>query len=215
MKKKSLLYSTIIFIMKSIFKLLYRHKVYGLEHFTSGSALIAANHTSFLDPPAVAISCPSEIHFLARQSLFKSHFGTFITALNSHPVKMESTNLQTIKEICQLLKDGYKVLIFPEGTRSNEDVIQEIKPGMGIILSRSQSAILPTYIHGTHAAWNRERKWPRLFGKTAVVFGSPLLWDHYADMDRKEAQNRIASDLKNSLQGLRQWYLSGAEGSPP
>lgn len=215
MKKPTLLYRFVIFTVGLFFKIFYRHKVYGLEHYVSGSALIAANHVSYFDPPAIAISCPGEIHFLARQSLFKSHFGKLITALNSHPVKQEATNLRVMKDICVMLREGKKVLMFPEGTRSFDNVLQEIKPGMGLILSKSESTILPTYVHGTYEVWGRGRKLPKLWGKTAVVFGSPIHWADYADMDRKEAQERIAQRLTQSLVALRKWHEEGAQGVPP
>lgn len=215
MKKPTFLYRTVIFLVKWFFRIFYRHKVYGLEHYVQGSALIAANHVSLFDPPAIAISCPGEIHFLARQTLFKSLFGKFITALNSHPVQKEATNLRVMKDICVLLKEGKKVLIFPEGTRSKNNVLQEIKPGIGLIVSKSESAIQPAYVHGTFQAWNRDQKFPKLWGKTAVVFGAPIHWSDFADMDKKEAQELIAIRLTRSLKELRNWYESGAQGTPP
>ncbi|WP_194846992.1 1-acyl-sn-glycerol-3-phosphate acyltransferase [Candidatus Neptunochlamydia vexilliferae] len=186
-----------------------------MDHYPVGSALIAANHVSFLDPPAVAISCPGEVHFLARRSLFKSYFGKLIAALNTHPVQQEATNLRVMKDVCLMLKKGDKVLMFPEGTRSRDNILKEIKPGIGLLLSRSESVILPTYIHGTYEAWSRDQKLPKLWGKTAVIFGSPIDWKDYADMDRKEAQELIAQKLTETLNGLRKWYEEGAEGIPP
>lgn len=215
MKKPSFLYSSIICIVKTFFKIFYRHKVYGVEHYPEGSALVAPNHISFFDPPIVAISCPGEIHFLARQSLFKSYFGKLISALNAHPVKKNATNLQVMKDVCSLLKEGYKVLMFPEGTRSKDNKLREIKPGIGLLLSKSESVIVPTYIHGTFDVWSRARKTPKLWGKTAVVFGSPIRWEDYADMDRREAQQLIAEQLTKALKGLRRWYEEGHQGIPP
>lgn len=215
MKKPSLLYRIVIFLIRGFFKLFYRHKVYGLKHFVKGSALIAANHVSFYDPPCVAISCPQEIHFLARKSLFKSFFGKLIAALNAHPVQLEAINLSVIKEICALLKKGHKVLIFPEGTRSTDNTLREIKPGIGLLLSKSQGAIQPTYIHGTYEIWSRKRKLPKLFGKTIVAFGSPIHWSDYAEIDRKEAQPMVAQRLTQSLEELRVWVENGAQGMPP
>lgn len=215
MKKRRFFYGFVILVVKIFFKICYRHKVYGLEHFPDGSALIAPNHVSFLDPPCVAISCPGEIHFLARQSLFKSYFGRLITTLNSHPVQQNATNLQVMKEICMLLKKGCKVLMFPEGTRSRDNKLLEIKPGIGLLLSKSESTIVPAYIHGTFDAWKRGRKFPKFLGKTAIVFGSPICWEDYADMDKKEAQQLIANHLTQSLNSLRKWYESGHEGIPP
>ncbi|MCB1107182.1 MAG: 1-acyl-sn-glycerol-3-phosphate acyltransferase [Chlamydiia bacterium] len=186
-----------------------------MEHYVSGSAIIAANHVSFLDPPCIAISCPGEVHFLARHTLFKSYFGKLIAAVNAHPVQKDTANLRVIKEICGLLKKGSKVVVFPEGTRARSNTLQEIKPGMGLILSKSESAILPTYIHGTFDIWGRNHKFPKLWGKTAVVFGSPIRWADYVDIERKEAQELVAIRLTQSLKTLREWYESGAEGNPP
>lgn len=213
--KPSILYSIVIFLIKIFFKLFYRHKVYGLEHFPEGSALIAANHVSFLDPPCIAISCPGEVHFLARQTLFKSYLGKLISALNTHPVQKETANLRVIKDVCILLKKGSKVLMFPEGTRSKDNVLKEIKPGIGLLLSKSESSILPTYVHGTYAIWNPMQKFPKLWGKTAVIFGSPIIWNDYADMGKKEAQELVAAHLTQALNSLRKWYEEGAEGIPP
>mgnify|MGYP000235831837 CR=1 FL=1 len=215
MKKTSFLYTLVIFLVKTFFKIFYRHKVYGLKHYPEGSGIVAPNHVSFFDPPCVAISCPGEIHFLARESLFKSFFGKLITALNSHPVKKNATNLQVMKDVCCLLKGGYKVLMFPEGTRSRDNKLLEIKPGIGLLLSKSESSIIPTYIHGTFDVWSRKSRFPKLWGKTAVVFGSPIKWESYKDMDRKKAQVLVAQQLTSALRALQQWYNEGREGLPP
>lgn len=215
MKKNAFLYSLVIFLVKTFFKIFYRHKVYGLEHYPKGSGLVAPNHVSFFDPPCVAVSCPDEIHFLARETLFKSFLGRLITALNAHPVKKNATNLQVMKDACQLLKEGYKVLMFPEGTRSKDNQLRRIKPGIGLLLSKSESLIIPTYIHGTFGVWNRERKFPKLWGKTAVVFGSPIRWDDFKDIDRKEAQILVAEQLTKALRALGKWYNAGHQGLPP
>jgi len=209
------LYFTVIYAFLLFFKVFYRQKVYGKDHYIPGSAIIAPNHVSFFDPPIVAISCPEEIHFLARKSLFKSAFGKFISILNSHPVQTDTTNLTVMKLINQLLKQGNKVLLFPEGARSVDNQLQELKPGIALLLSKSESAIIPTYIHGTYEIWNRNRKFPKFFGKSAVVFGTPILWEDYADMDKREAHTLIAQRLTHSLKELRKWYEDGAQGVPP
>src|SRR5262249_28405392 len=90
----SWLYRLILFLTWVFFKVLYRHKVYGLEHFYEGSAIIAANHVSLYDPPVLAISWPQEVHFLARESLFKhAIFGWLIRKLNAHPVSGEASDI--------------------------------------------------------------------------------------------------------------------------
>lgn len=209
------LYFIIICIARFVFKVFYRLKVYGRENYIRGGAILAPNHVSYLDPPIVAAASPENIHFLARETLFHSFFGRLITALNAHPVQGHINNLKAVKTICELLKKDCKVILFPEGTRSKNNTLGKIKPGVGMLVSRSKTAIIPVYIHGTFTIWPRSQKRPHLFGKTAVIFGSPIQWKDYMDIDKKEAQELIAQRLLCSLETLRKWYESGAEGIPP
>ncbi|MDE3048179.1 MAG: (d)CMP kinase, partial [Verrucomicrobiota bacterium] len=70
--KMKLSYKWVYWLARLFFKCFFRLKVYGLEHFRPGAAVVAANHTSFFDPPVLSISCPEEVHFLARGSLFEA-----------------------------------------------------------------------------------------------------------------------------------------------
>ena len=102
-----LLYRVVLRIAFIIFKALYKMKVHGKKHIIKGGAIIAPNHTSYLDPPIVAAACPEEIHFLARQTLFQNVFGKFISALNAHPVEKKTTNLSVLKLVKrELVKIG-------------------------------------------------------------------------------------------------------------
>jgi 1-acyl-sn-glycerol-3-phosphate acyltransferase len=215
-KNTSLLYKVIRWATFWGFKILYRHQIYGLGHFYPGPALIAANHTSFLDPPAVSISSPQEVHFLARKTLFNNPlFGGLIRSLNSHPVSGQAEDIGVFKTIVDLLKDKKKVIIFPEGKRSFDGTIGEIKPGIALLLARTEAALIPTYIHGTFAIWGRKRSLPKLFGKTAVVFGSPIFYSHSHGKDRKESQKEVTDKLQKALFDLKEWYEAGARGTPP
>lgn len=210
------LYRSVLFITWVFFKLFYRMRVYGLEHFPEGGAVIAANHTSFLDPPLVAISSPEEVHFLARETLFKTPgFGAFIRALNAHPVSGDASDVAVFRTICDLLKEGKKVILFPEGTRSYDDTLGVIKPGIGLLISRTNSAIIPAYIHGTFNIWNRSRKLPKLWGKTACVFGTPIRYSNFAHLDKRDAQAAIANQLTTQLTALRTWYTTTPRTTPP
>jgi len=210
-----LCYFFVLYTVYIFFKLFYRLKVYGRDHIVSGSAIIAPNHVSFFDPPVVAVSCAEEIHFLARQTLFKSFFGKCIAFLNSHPIKKGGTNISTLKQIEHLLNQGKKVLIFPEGKRSIDNHLQGIKPGIGMLIYNSKSVIIPTYIYGTYEVWNCNRKIPKIFGKIAVIFGTPIWGGDYVDIEKKEAQKLIVKHLSHSITKLREWYENGAEGVPP
>ncbi|MDX8431060.1 MAG: (d)CMP kinase [Candidatus Algichlamydia australiensis] len=211
-----LFYRIVIFIVYHFFRIFYRHKIYGLEHYFKGGAIIAPNHVSFYDPMIVPVSWPEEVNFLARSTLFHNRLlGHFLRKVGSHPIKRNAGNTEVIKRVEELLKNGKKVVLFPEGTRAKENVLQDIKPGIALIVVRTQSAIVPTYVAGTFEVFGRERRFPKLFGKTACVFGSAIHYEDYASMPKKQAMEEITKKLKSAMQELRTWYESGAKGSPP
>jgi 1-acyl-sn-glycerol-3-phosphate acyltransferase len=201
---------------KIFFKLFYRLKVYGLNHFYKGRGIIAPNHTSFFDPPIIAATWPEEAFFLARKTLFTSRiFGPMISRLNSYPVNGTTQDLGSIKLVCRLLSENKKVVIFSEGVRSMDGELGTIKSGIGMLALRCQAPIIPVYLSGCYDIWNRHQKTPKFTGKMACVYGSPIDWQEFNHLEKKEAQEAIASRVKNSIEQLKIWYENGAIGSPP
>lgn len=215
-RRMPFLYRVVVFLTWILFKIFYHYKVYGLEHYVKRAAIIAPNHNSYFDPPLAAISWPEDMHFLAKEELFRPFlFGKIIGSLNSHPVKGDVADISVFKTILQLLKDGKQIILFPEGGRM-DGKIGKIKPGIGMFLMRSQSAIIPTYLHGTYEIWNRDQKLPKFFGKRAAcVFGTPILWESFAHLEKRKAQEEIAKCLSKAIHELKDWYDSGAKGIPP
>jgi 1-acyl-sn-glycerol-3-phosphate acyltransferase len=210
------MYRLTLFISWLVGKLFYRLKIYGLEHYYPRGAIIAANHTSFLDPPIVSVSWPEEVHFLARETLFRNKvFGAFIRNINSHPVSGDVGDIGVIKTICALLSEGKKVVLFPEGTRSRDGELQPLKPGIAMLVARTQTAIIPVYIDGAYRAWSRKRKLPKPFGKVTCIFGSPIVWESFAPLEKKEAQKQMIEKLSTSILALKKWLHDGAHGIPP
>lgn len=196
--------------------LFYRHKVYGKEHIPKGGAMVASNHCSFLDPPLVGISCPDEIHFLARDTLYHfAPFGWLLRRLNTHPVQRGKGNMSTLKMTIDLVRKGNKVVIFPEGKRSANGKLHKGQLGIGMLVQRSGCPILPVYVHGTFEIWNNKQKFPKPFGKTACVFGTPIDPLVAEGSNKKELQAQIVDTIMDKIAHLRDWYLSGAHGSPP
>lgn len=208
------LYSGFKAFFKGTFRLLYRHQIYGSEHFPEGGAIIAPNHASFWDPPLVGASAPDEVSFLARSTLYGPFLGPFLRRLNTFPAK-GAESLDSIKMICNLLKEGKKVVIFPEGHRTEDGLLGPFKSGVAMLAFRAQCPIIPAYIEGTYSIWDRWHRLPRLFGRTACVFGSPIQCEPYLKMPKKEGQEAMALAVRHAIEALEVWYKAGAQGMPP
>ena len=204
----NIFYRVFVFGFKVYFSLFYRLKVYGTENLTLGRAIIAPNHVSFYDPPVIAASCTEDVYFLARASLFDHFFfGPIISRLNSFPVTGTAQDLASIKLICQLLGEDKKVVIFPEGIRSEDGELAPIKSGIGMLSTRCNAPIIPVYIDGAFEVWNKSRKYPKPWGKISCVFGKPIYPQDFEGFGKKETQEKIAEATEKSINALKSEFL--------
>ena len=215
-KHMRFVYRSVILIVHAILKIFYRFRVYGLSHFRSGSAVIAANHASFFDPPIISAACPEEVHFLAREPLFRVPvLGRIIRVLNSHPVSRDASDAHTFRVLIQLIHEGRKVILFPEGSRSLDGELKPLEKGLSFLVYKARCSILPVYIDGAFKAWKRGLILPRPFGRIRCVFGSPIEWVEFEGMDKKEAMERITQRTERAIVSLKNWLENGAIGEPP
>ena len=171
------------------FKAFHRFKVYGLDNIpSSGPFILASNHQSFFDPPALGCRLPRNLHYFARDSLFFWPLGILIRNLNSIPVNRSTLDIKTLKLVLSVLNQGNPLLVFPEGTRSCNDQIQSGKKGIGLLLAKSGVPVVPAKVIGGYKVLGRGMIFPR-FGKQIVIkYGSVV---YMKDLDPgKAASNR-------------------------
>ena len=170
----------------------------GAENFPkSGPVLLVTNHQSFLDPWLVGMACPRQVHFMARDTLFKGGIASWLMeCVNAYPVRRGSADLQAIRHTVERLQSGYVVNIFPEGTRSTDGTIGVIAAGVAIILARAKMPIpvVPVLIDGAFEAWPRGQKLPHP-GKVTVTAGKPIMPDELAKLSPADLSLRIRQAL--------------------
>lgn len=212
----SCLYRITNFILKRYFHLFYNFSFFGIDQTYKGKAILAPNHASFLDPPLIGAAWPEEIHFLARESLFRNMvWGWILSKLNAHPVKSNVQDIETFRLIRQLLEENKKVVIFPEGERSVTGQLQNIKSGIAMLSLRMQCPIIPIYISGSYETWPRHSRWPKFGTSIICVFGKPIFPNESYEGTKREKQENMTLQVKVSLENLRLWLENGAKGEIP
>jgi 1-acyl-sn-glycerol-3-phosphate acyltransferase len=81
-----------------------------------GAFILASNHVSHLDPPALASASPRILYFMARHTLFDNRlFGWLIGSCNAFPVRRGEADMGAMKKAIRLLMSGKPLLYFPKG----------------------------------------------------------------------------------------------------
>jgi 1-acyl-sn-glycerol-3-phosphate acyltransferase len=155
-------------------KLLFNFKVYGRENLIEdGPAIIASNHQSFLDPPLVGMAHSKDIYYLARDTLFKNKImGWILREVNSVPVDRNRGDVGAIKTILRTVKEGKRVIIFPEGTRSVDGNLQPARAGLGLVIAKTLAPVVPVRVFGSYEVLPKSGKFR--FARLTVVIGKPI-----------------------------------------
>lgn len=186
------------------FKIFHRFRVSGLEHVPrSGAFLLASNHVSFFDPPALGCRVPRDLHYFARKSLFKGFLGKLITALNSIPVDRGSSDVSSFKKALKVLEKGSPLLVFPEGTRSLDGSLQTAKAGIGLLAIKAGVPILPARVMGGFEILGKGRSWPKIGHRLTIVYG-PLLQIQNLDSGPKteKRSQKVADAIIEAIDNL-------------
>ncbi len=150
---------------------LYDFRIVGAEKLRfSGSAIIASNHVSFLDPPLVGSSFDEMVYSFARKSLFEHPLaGLILRSWKVLAVDRDKHDTAALKTTIRLLRDGKKVLMFPEGTRSHDGSPQSAEAGIGLFIDKGRAPVLPVRLFGAFEAYPRGAKTLRPAKITLVV----------------------------------------------
>lgn len=196
-------YSVIKVIALAVFAVFMPRKVIGRENVPmEGGFILALNHRSNFDVIMGGLSCPRQLHYMAKKELFQNKLlGWFLKKLNAFPLDRGGNDLKAIKTALSLLKSGEVLGIFPEGTRVKEGEDISAKAGVSMLALRAKVPVVPGVIVGDY----------KLFHRVYVVFGKPITLEEYYDSKQSGDQllkisgeildeiKKMSADMKKTL----------------
>lgn len=175
-----------------ILRFFFPVRIVGRENIPEGSAMVCANHSSLLDPLLVALAFGKleHLHFMAKKELFSVPvIGKIIANAEAFPVDRGHNDLGAIRTAMRYLKNGCKVMLFPEGTRVSADDAVAAKSGAILLASRTKAPIVPVYV---------PRK-KHIFRKTPIVIGTP----YYVTQSGRDEAGALSRQLMEKIYELK------------
>jgi 1-acyl-sn-glycerol-3-phosphate acyltransferase len=194
-----------IFCAFSMNALDYKIDISGKQNLPEGKAIIASNHTSYLDPIVLGVGL-GKINFVARDlnsegKLLNGLLQQWLSWAGVIKINRDKPSKSDLVNILSTLKKGKKVVIFPEGTRSIDGSLKEFNGGVASIAELSDSPIVPAAIKGTYELWPKFGK-IKCHGKIMVDLFSPLylnkeIKDKY--QRREDLTGRVKKEIEKGL----------------
>ena len=180
--------------------LFFRFRTDGEQYFPkTGGVIVAANHASYFDIPLLGCAIRRRVVFLGRANLFPNRLLNWIVQrLGWIPLKTHRLDRKAFGVALDCLKSGIPVVIFPEGTRTEDGHLQLGRPGIGYLVEESHCQVIPAYISGTFKVLPIRAKWPRLF-PVSVFFGKSIDFPRNDMISRKQQYEQISRSVMDHV----------------
>ncbi|MEW5994458.1 MAG: lysophospholipid acyltransferase family protein [Candidatus Zixiibacteriota bacterium] len=196
-------------LVRLISRLVFRVQITGIENIPmSGGFILACNHISYCDPPLVGSWVSREMYFLAKKELMDYWgFGALLRSLNALPLKRDAIDRRAIELGVEKIREGYGLVIFPEGTRSKADDLLPGRAGVGVIAKEAECPIVPTYVFGT----NRLSRCLAGAKRLRISYGRPIPVDWIVLQPHdKSGYQAITEEVMARIRRLREAVQGGA-----
>ena len=163
------MFKLVYYLLYTVLYPIYRFQFVGRENIPPGAAVLCANHTANIDAVFIILANGPEKNYgiIGKEELFRfAPLAALFRWLGGVPVKRGSGDVQVIRAGFSILKEGKKLLLFPEGTRVKQGMEPvRAKAGAAMFAYRNQVPLVPMYIPAGRKA----------FRKNTVVIGKPYM----------------------------------------
>jgi 1-acyl-sn-glycerol-3-phosphate acyltransferase len=190
-------------------------RVYGAERVPlTGGLVVAANHFSWIDPPALGAACPRTLYYMAKVEAHRvPGLGQLMRSFGAFSVRRGESDREAVRTMREIVRSGHALGLFVEGTRQTAGVPGRAQPGAAMVAINESVPVIPAAIHGSHE-WRLGS-----FRPVSVAWGLPFEFEGLPSGGRgyKEASVVIERKLHELWQWLVEIHELGRprEATPP
>ncbi len=203
-------------ILRFVLELFFKVRVSGSFNVQRAGkrTMIIANHTSLLDGLLIAAFMPYEVTFAINTSWSKKWFMKFFSLFVPF-FALDPTNPMSMRHLIFKLKNGERVMIFPEGRITTTGGLMKIYEGAGMIASKAGARIVPLRIKGAEVSkfsYLKGKIRTFWFPKIEMTFLKPYRLDVPQNLTRRQQRHLISLKLYDLMTGML--YQTSAVSDP-
>lgn len=197
-------YKTLRSIVRFIMKIITKIEVHGIEKLPTGNVIVAANHLGRLDTAVLLCVIDREDIIMAIAEKYRNHplFGAIGRAVNGIWLNRFEADYAALREILARMEKGGMLVIAPEGTRSKTEALQQAKPGVAFLASKSGYPVMPVALTGTEDRGIVENL--KHFRRTKIVVqgGDPFTIEIPKGKGREQAMRQATDEIMCQIAAL-------------
>ena len=208
---KTLVYRVVAAVVVGLARILFRPTITGREHIPlQGPVLIAPIHRSNVDFAFTLFMSKRKVFFMAKDSLFRVPLlGPLVRHLGAFPVRRGSADRDSLTLAEEVLRRGYALVLFPEGTRKEGRPVLPLHDGAMFVAARTGATVVPVGIGGSDRAMPKGAKLPRP-AKIRIVIGPPIAPPVSQGRVARSAVAAKSEELRSELEAVYWQSLDGA-----
>jgi 1-acyl-sn-glycerol-3-phosphate acyltransferase len=173
--------------------------VEGIENIPDeGPILFVSNHQGTLDPALIIAAVPRTMSFISKKKNEKRLvFGSWAITIDVIHFDQETRegNVYMLREAARRLKSGDSLLIFPEGTRSRGNSMNQFKAGAIQPAYLSKATIVPITLNNAYIINDKKNKNKNL----KITFGEPKSYEDYKQYSYEEMSDILYSVIEKNI----------------
>lgn len=190
----NLFYRIVRPIVRFLFLSLFRPRIKGIENIPKNeNYILAGNHTKWLDPVMLVAIVKDEIHFLAKDSLFKGITKPIVKGMGAISVNRKIHDHQALENAIDALRKGAVIGIFPEGTinREKKEPTLPFKIGAVKMANTTNTKIIPFVITGKYKVFS---------SAITIEFLKPRTISNNLDLENEKLRDEINKKLEEKYE---------------
>jgi 1-acyl-sn-glycerol-3-phosphate acyltransferase len=180
-------------------------RVYGVDRVPrEGGLVVASNHFSWIDPPALGAATPRTLYFMAKVEAHRvPGLGELMRSFGAFSVRRGESDREAVRTMRQIVRDGHALGLFVEGTRQRSGVPGPVQPGAAMVAINEDVPVVCAAIYGSHE-WRLGN-----FKPVSVAWGRPLT---FGGLPRGgKGYKEASAEIEREIRRLWEW-LQGIHG---
>jgi 1-acyl-sn-glycerol-3-phosphate acyltransferase len=192
-----------------------RTQVYGANRVPlEGGVVVAANHFSWIDPPALGDACPRTLYMVAKVEAHRvPGLGQLMRSFGALAVRRGESDREAVRTMRQAVRDGKALGLFVEGTRQRSGVPGLVQPGAAMVAITEQVPLVCAAIYGSYE-WRLGN-----FSPVSIAWSEPMTFDGVPRGGKgyKEASAEIQREIRRLWEWLAGVHELGRprDATPP